>query len=244
MALREELERSGAWLFRYRSWAPPIVLILLVLVGASTRPGTAGLSSVGLVVGLSAAAIGLLLRGWVIGHAPPGTSGKNRAGQVAESLNTTGPYSVVRHPLYLANYLLWLGPALALWTWWPPVLISLVFALYYERIMFVEEEFLRRTFGPRYLEWAAHTPAFVPDLSRWQPAALPFSLRIVLRQEYYAWFSTVALFVLLEVGIQFVNTGRVVLSSPWIALLLVTAVIAGVLRALQRYTKVLHVEGR
>ncbi len=244
MALREELEQSGAWLFRYRSWVPPVVLVLLVVAGADASNGTAGLSPTGTAVGFSVAGLGLLLRIWVIGHAPSGTSGKNRAWQVADSLNTTGPYSLVRHPLYLANYLLWLGPALALGIWWPPVLVSLLFALYYERIMFAEEEFLRQTFGPRYLEWAAQTPAFVPRLSGWRPAALPFSLRTVLRQEYYAWFSTVALFVLLEVGIRFVTTGRIALSRPWVALLLVTAFVAAVLRVLQRYTKVLHVEGR
>jgi len=243
MALREELERSGAWLFRYRSWVPPVVLVLLIVAGAG-GDDPAGLSPVGTAIGLCVAGVGLLLRAWVIGHAPSGTSGKNRALQVADSLSTTGPYSLVRHPLYLANYLLWIGPALALGIWWPPVLVSLLFALYYERIMFVEEEFLRRTFGPRYLTWAAQTPAFVPRFSCWQPAALRFSLRTVLRQEYYAWFSTVALFVLLEVGIRFVDTGRLALSRPWIGLLLVTAVVASVLRTLQRYTKVLHVEGR
>ncbi|MBX3148162.1 MAG: hypothetical protein KF785_15470 [Gemmatimonadales bacterium] len=243
MALREELERSGAWLFRYRSWIPPVVLVLLVFAGAG-RSEPAGLSRAGTAVGLSVAALGLLFRAWVIGHAPSGTSGKNRALQVAASLSTTGPYSLVRHPLYLGNYLLWLGPALALGVWWAPVLISLLFALYYERIMFVEEEFLRRTFGPQYLDWAAQTPAFIPRLSCWQPAALRFSLRTVLRQEYYAWFSTVALFVLLEVGIRFVDTGRLALSRPWIGLLVVTGGVAGLLRTLQRYTKVLHVEGR
>ena len=36
------------------------------------------------------------------------TSGKNTAKQIAESLNTSGIYSVLRNPLYLANFLNWL----------------------------------------------------------------------------------------------------------------------------------------
>ena len=69
------------------------------------------------------------------------------AGRWPSTLNTSGLYSVVRHPLYLGNYLMWLGVALFSRTWWAPVIVSLVFWLYYERIMFAEEEFLRRQFG-------------------------------------------------------------------------------------------------
>ncbi len=52
---------------------------------------------------------GLALRVIVVGHAPYGTSGRNTREQVADTLNTTGMYSIVRHPLYLANYLIILG---------------------------------------------------------------------------------------------------------------------------------------
>ncbi|MGB8874133.1 MAG: hypothetical protein WCC75_12145, partial [Desulfobaccales bacterium] len=43
------------------------------------------------------------------GLPPRGTSGRNTQGQVAETLNTTGIYSLVRNPLYLGNFLIWLG---------------------------------------------------------------------------------------------------------------------------------------
>lgn len=53
---------------------------------------------------------GLLIRAVTIGFTPKGTSGRNtKEGQVAEVLNTKGIYSVVRHPLYLGNYFMWLG---------------------------------------------------------------------------------------------------------------------------------------
>ena len=45
-----------------------------------------------------------------VGFTPRGTSGRNtKEGQVAESLNTLGMYSMCRHPLYLGNLLMWLG---------------------------------------------------------------------------------------------------------------------------------------
>lgn len=245
MALREELERSGAWLFRYRSYAPPLLLIPLVLAGFEVHPDErAGLEPGPATLGAALAAVGLVIRILVIGFAPAGTSGKNRSLQVAESLTTTGLYSVVRHPLYLGNFFLWIGPAAATGSWWAPVLIALVFWLYHERIILAEEKFLRDRFGAEFLSWAAVTPAFRPALSRWRPPALPFSLRTVLRQEYYGFFSAVFLFSLLEALTVAVETGRPGLSRGWLVGLGAAAVVAGVLRILQRQTRWLDAPGR
>ena len=92
-----------------------------------------------LLVGL----LGLFSRILVVGHTPQNTSGRNTREQIAEVLNTTGWYSVVRHPLYLGNYLMGLGIALFPFVWWVPIIYTLSFALYYERIMVAEEDFLR-----------------------------------------------------------------------------------------------------
>ena len=43
--------------------------------------------------------------------------------------------------------------------WWLPVIYSLAFWIYYERIMFAEEAFLRQKFGETYRRWAATTPS-------------------------------------------------------------------------------------
>ncbi len=107
---------------------------------------------------------GLAMRAYIVGCAAPGTSGRNRGAQVAESLNTTGAYSLVRHPLYFANAIMWLGPLLYPRSFWPALVLVLVFWLYYERIMFAEEEFLRGKYGQAFLDWAARTPAFLPKL--------------------------------------------------------------------------------
>ncbi len=246
MPLSEELEQHGAWLFRHRSFVPPALLAGIV-AAAAERPGrdaVPGLESAWVLAGMGVAVGGLLVRAAVIGSAPAGTSGKNRSGQVAASLTTTGLYSVVRHPLYLGNLLLWLGPAIAAATWWGVGIVALGFALYYERIMFAEEAFLRRTFGADYLAWAGSTPAILPAVSRWRRPALPFSFRTVLRQEYYAFFSTGLMFALLELATVWRESGRVSLPSEWLAGLVFLSALAGTLRFLQRYTRVLNVEGR
>lgn len=246
MPLGEEFERTGAWLFRHRSYFPPLLLFGLV-AAATQRPwqdNIPGLEPGWVLLGMAVALIGLLIRALVVGSAPAGTSGKNRDAQMAATLTTTGPYSVVRHPLYLGNLCLWLGLAIAAQTWWGVVIVALAFGLYYERIMYTEEAFLRRSFGTEYLGWATATPAFIPAFSRWRGSALPFSLLTVLRQEYYALFSTALMFVLLELATVWLESGRVYLSRPWVGFSIVVTVICGTLRLLQRYTRILHVDGR
>ena len=58
---------------------------------------------------------------------------------------------------------MWLGAALLIANAWFVVVFILVYWVYYERIMYAEEQFLRRKFGTVYTDWAAHTPAFIPS---------------------------------------------------------------------------------
>src|SRR5688500_1805537 len=136
MTLRDEFERSGNWLFRRRSFLP-LLLLAVVLPALSQLEYPEGGNSQDLLwkaLCLTIALAGLCVRIVVVGYAPNGTSGRNTREQVAETLNTSGPYAIVRHPLYLGNYLMWLGVALFARVWWCPVIISLAFWLYYERI--------------------------------------------------------------------------------------------------------------
>ena len=117
---------------------------------------------------------GLGVRAYVAGHVPQGTSGRNTRSQICEGLNTDGAYSMVRHPLYLGNFLIWLGVALVPRSAWLLLLVTAAFWIYYERIMYAEEEFLRNKFGERYLFWARTTPAFLPNPRLFRRPSLPF----------------------------------------------------------------------
>ncbi len=247
MPLREEFEASGNWLFRWRSFIPLFLVVPLLaamhdpdyLCQDRSWPDWWGLFS------LTVSFCGLGVRVLTVGHAPEGTSGRNtKGGQIAVTLNTTGMYSVVRHPLYLGNFIMWFGVALFCGIWWMTVIVALAFWLYYERIMFAEEEFLRRKFGESYVQWAGATPAFLPDFRKWRPPELPFSWKSVLRREYPGLFAVVAVFWCLEAYSRIVVQRDWSVEPLWSSIFLSGAMVFFVLRTLKRRTTLLVVKGR
>jgi protein-S-isoprenylcysteine O-methyltransferase Ste14 len=196
------------------------------------------------IICVAVAAFGLTVRVYTIGHVPAGTSGRNTKAQRADALNTTGVYSVVRHPLYVGNFFIWLGVAMFVRSWWLTLIFVLLFALFYERIIFTEEEYLRNEYGKAWEDWAARTPSFLPRLRNFTPAALPFSVRNVLNKEYHVFFNVILAFAVIEILEGLVVDHKLELDLAW-----VVAVAAGLaawitLRILKKMTKVLHVEGR
>lgn len=246
MALHEEMVREGNLLFRWRSYLPLLFLAVLLpqMRGFAYPRGSHALHTAWECACLAVSFLGLCVRAYTIGTVPRGTSGRNTATQVAEELNTSGIYSVVRNPLYLGNFFTALGVVMFVRVWWVVALYALVFWLYYERIILAEEHFLRGKFGAPYLAWTDATPAFWPRPARWRPPSLPFSLRNVLKREYSGLLAIVAPISLLEFAAEYLVQGRLVIEPAWAAFLGAGIVVYLALRTLARHTRVLHVEGR
>lgn len=189
MALQEEMEVQGNFLFRYRGVLPLIILVFGLAVYIYNKwNGTflyeAGMENTYLFVCLAVCVLGLIIRMYTVGHTPKNTSGRNTSeGQVADEVNTTGIYSAVRHPLYVGNYFMWLGIGMLTQDLWFNIAFTFLYWVYYERIMFAEEQFLRKKFGTIYTDWAASTPAFIPSFRNWKSPALNFSWKKVLYKE-------------------------------------------------------------
>lgn len=193
---------------------------------------------------LSVSLLGLLVRAITVGHTPKGTSGRNTDKQIAECLNCTGIYSVVRHPLYLGNFLMWLGLFLFIGIWWFTLVCVLAYWLYYERIMFAEEEFLRRNYTITFEQWASRTPAIIPRFSGWQASNLPFSLRTVLKREYNGLFATMLSFTILNACSYLINQNTFKIDNFWQVAFIIGTSIFLILRSLKKYTTVLEIAGR
>jgi len=245
MSLVEEFDKRGNWFFRYRSYLPVILYPLATLVLVVELKNDIKLSELSWsIICLAVSLLGLLVRILVIGFTPKGTSGRNTAKQVAETVNTKGIYSVVRHPLYLGNFLMWFGIILYVNNIWFAITTVLLFWLYYERIMFAEEQFLKGKFGEAYQKWSMTAPPFFPKLRGWQKADLEFSVRNVLKREYNGLFAVGISFAYLNVLKNYLSTKTFMITDFWLYTLITTFLIFIVLRTLKKKTRVLHVEGR
>jgi protein-S-isoprenylcysteine O-methyltransferase Ste14 len=245
MALTDEFREQGEWLFRWRSYLPLVLvpLIAVALAQMETHPVTAYDRAWDyFCLGLSF--LGMFVRVMTIGFVPRQTSGRNTTELVAAELNSTGMYSIVRHPLYLGNYLMGLGIAMVQFVWWLPVIYSLTFWLYYERIMFVEEAFLRHRFREKYRRWAAVTPAFWPRIGQWRKPALSFSWRHIFRREY----SGMMVIILCHAGQKCAKLllieHRIVWEVFWATLLFGGLTSYFILMWISRKTTLLNVPGR
>ncbi|WP_298420052.1 isoprenylcysteine carboxylmethyltransferase family protein [uncultured Kordia sp.] len=205
MALQEEFKTQGDYLFKNRSKLP--LLILIVALGvygymeySETETEREDFFIEAEYVYLLVSLFGLFLRIITVGFTPKNTSGRNTAdGQLAAKLNTTGMYSLVRHPLYLGNFFMWLGLGLMTESFWFIISFILIYFMYYERIMFAEESFLRKKFGDKYLQWAVNTPAIIPSFKTCVKPAYFFSWRKVLKKEKNGFTAVFLLFWLFEV---------------------------------------------
>jgi protein-S-isoprenylcysteine O-methyltransferase Ste14 len=201
MSLKHEFATSGNVLFRWRSYWPLafLALMLLVLRDFQFLGNSETLDELWEALCLCVSAVGIGLRVATVGFVPANTSGRNTRTQKADTLNTAGMYSVVRHPLYLGNFFVVLGVALFPHQWWLAVIYTLLFWIYYERIMFAEEAFLGERFGAEFEEWAHRTPAFLPRFSLWRAPAMPFSWKAVLSREHSTVLGAVSVLTLCEV---------------------------------------------
>lgn len=247
MALINSFEKSGNTLFRHRGQIPVLLFLAAVPVVYFTNISELSQQSKILVTVFSVflSVLGFVIRAIAIATTPKGTSGRNtKEGQVAESLNTTGIYSVVRHPLYLGNYLMWTGIVLYTYNFWFVMIVSLLFWLYYERIMFAEERFLERKFGEDYLEWASTIPAFIPAFGKYKNNQVPFSGKSILRREYSGVLATVTGFTFIDDLRTFFVSGHIEWVTAWHITLLVTILLALILRTLKHYTRLLNESDR
>ncbi len=114
-------------------------------------------------------------------------------------LLTSGPYSVVRNPLYVFNFLGALGFGLA--TKHPEVaaVLGLVFLVYYPRVVAREERRLAQRHGEAFAAYRRRTPRWIPRFSLYtEPETLVVRPAFVRRGlSSAAWF--LWLFLLWEI---------------------------------------------
>lgn len=245
MALVHEFERSGNWLFKRRSWLPAAFIVIGIIVLYLTNRQAIIFNPTAELIFLGVSLIGEAIRIYTVGYAPKNTSGRNTAaGQIADELNTTGIYSLVRHPLYIGNFFMWLGPVLFVRTSVFIVFFVLIYWLYYERIMFAEEQFLRNKFGEAYDKYSEKIRSVIPRFSGYVRPALPFSFRSVLKREYNSFVNIFIIFVLLDLFRNYFLSERIYLTPMWIYIGIPAGIIWITIRLIFKKTSLLDDDGR
>jgi len=248
--LQKEFKKQGDFLFRYRSYLPLIILFagLAVFIVSTINSVTRGHEfSEGyyMFICLAVSIIGQIIRIITVGHTPANTSGRNRQEQVADVINVTGIYSMVRHPLYLGNFLIWLGLAMLTANFWFIVSFILLFWVYYERIMYAEEVFLYNKFGRSYERWAESTPAFIPAINNYEKSGISFSWKKILKNEKNGIAGIFVTFFIFDFTGHSINVGRLVIKPNfWFYAAIISLVFYFILKYLKRKTALLNEEGR
>ena len=223
MTLKEEFKSTGNWLFKYRSFLPLIIVpflfyCLLTHLEMYIQKGL-------FYTGLAISYIGECIRIYTVAYIPTGTSGRNTKQQIATSLNTQGIYSIVRHPLYLGNFFIYLGPFIFTGNIYGILIFILIFWIYYERIMYAEEAFLMDKFKPQYQEWSLRTPCIIPKPSLYTHINAKFSLRKVLEKEYSGICGIIVIFTILLAFRNYYFNATPLLSNIWRLLFILNIVL-------------------
>ena len=115
-------------------------------------------------VGLALAAAAVVLMLWSAWSFPSLSTGHYVLPD--QKVISTGPYALVRHPLYVAAFLVWFSLALA----FSSVAVLLITLLYvipsYVVYMRAEEEMLLRHLGDAYVTYRARVGMFFPRIRR------------------------------------------------------------------------------
>ncbi len=166
--------KIGNLLFKIRSFTP-IPFIVALLYFAEPVGYT-------IVIGGLFIAIGEFLRIWAVGYA--GASTRARTLGAARDLVTTGPYSYVRNPLYLGNFLLSLGVCLLSNVYWLVAVLVLGYFCQYLPIIALEEAYLLASCGSVYQTYREQVPRFVPQFRPYpNPSDHDFAFARALKSE-------------------------------------------------------------
>jgi len=198
--------RFGGWLFRHRTSIPLPIALALLIVPAQRLAHSLWFDAAGAVL----VALGELTRLWAVRHI--GVISRTRSERLGP-LVSTGPFAIVRNPLYIGNIALWVGFSLAAHLPQLAPIVALVLGFEYHAIVRWEEELLASRRGEEYRAYAARVPRWIPKAQSTQsrqrpqirqrpqrlPSATTFSWRDTLYSERGTLIAIAAGYLLLWV---------------------------------------------
>jgi protein-S-isoprenylcysteine O-methyltransferase Ste14 len=128
-----------------------IGLLLVAVCAHFTKPDSGTVA-----IGLALAVVGQFFRIYAAGFIH-----KNK------QLASTGPYALVRHPLYLGNFLILIGFTVASANLYVTIGVVLFFLIWYPAAIAYEDSKLENIFEDEWREWSKNIRAIIPGRFRW-----------------------------------------------------------------------------
>jgi protein-S-isoprenylcysteine O-methyltransferase Ste14 len=145
----------------------PLLVVVLWLLITDTSPGLLFVRIVpdSILIGLAGIAITLAGLGFAIWSRLH--LGTNWSGQpvirVHHKLVRTGPYNIVRHPIYTGILVAFAGSALVIGEFWAFLAIFILLVAFFAKIR-LEERVLLEEFGESYIRYKKEVKALIPFL--------------------------------------------------------------------------------
>ena len=224
----------GNFFFHYRNALLPLFFLAIFI----PSPPLFDNPTLALVLGLSIAFIGQLVRGGTIGFVYIIRGGQNRRVH-AETLVTGGIFAHARNPLYIGNILVSVGMGLASNSVIFFIFISALIIFIYEAIVRAEENFLRNKFHEEFDKYASRVNRWIPNFSGFSETLKnhTFAWKRVIIKEYNSTYSGSTLGLLIVAKVIYDNPQRYGEFKGYLPVLITTFLIFTVLYLMVRFLK-------
>lgn len=198
--------KIGTFLFKYRSFTPiPLIILVFIIF----KPIDRGENNILLnLSGIFISLLGEFLRIISVGYSFKGTSGRETFLR-ADALNTTGIYSVVRNPLYIGNFLMFTGIVIVFSNFLALMIFSVFLFLQYYFIIQAEENYLKGEYGRSYNNYCSQVRQIIPTFKNYRKNQNPFNLKKVIFKENDSIFNMLVMFMLVLLYKERVFSARI-----------------------------------
>ena len=93
------------------------------------------------------------------------------------------------------------------------VISVVLFYFFYSKIILVEEKFLEKKFGEKYLNYKKNTPLIIPNIFKFLKTDSLFSFKKILTEEYSSTTSTMISFLIIDIFKKNINTEQFIISD-------------------------------
>lgn len=188
----------GEWLFKKRDYTPiPLIIVALYIIWQhGDQPGM-GPTALSVGIGAFFIVVGEVIRFWGVSYIGGISRTRTRA---TGSLMDSGPFSLVRNPLYVGNFFLSLGLVIVSGVYFMVPIYIFFFAVQYHYIVNWEEWNLRAKMGEPYIAYCKEVPRWFPRLSGYRAGANDF--KKALRSERNTIGAIIAVSAVLAVATQ------------------------------------------